>query len=78
MTDEKRFQAILPKMTADTIGILMQRNGWDENRAIGLFMRSEVYDRLKDEKTKVWHFSPLLLAQLFEDEMKGQLVWPEV
>ena len=41
-------------------------------------MKSEVYDRLQDEETKTWHFSALLLAELFDDEQNGELVWPEV
>lgn len=57
---------------------MVERNGWDENTAIDRFMRSAVYDRLQNEATKVWHFSPFLLADLFEDEQNGSLVWPEV
>lgn len=41
-------------------------------------MKSIVYDRLQNEATEVWHFSPFLLADLFEDEQNGSLVWPEV
>ena len=27
---------------------------------------------------KTWHFSALLLEELFDDEQNGELVWPEV
>ena len=40
-------------------------------------MKSVVYDRLSIERTKVWHFSVPLLSELFEDELRGDLVWPE-
>ena len=36
------------------------------------------YGRLQNEAAKAWHFSPLLLARLFDDERNGILVWPEV
>ena len=77
MIDQKKFEGWLPILTADTVGILIDNNGWDENEAIRKFMRSKVYAALSDERTMVWHYSPLTLAELFEDESRGELVWPE-
>lgn len=56
----------------------MDRYGWDENIAIERFMKSIVYDRLQEEETKVWHFSPRLLAELFDEERNGEIDWPEI
>lgn len=75
--DQKRFECILPALSAQVVDLIMQRNHWDENKAVSAFMRSTVYDRLQDEATKVWHFSPLLIAELFDDERNGHLYWPE-
>lgn len=41
-------------------------------------MKSIVYDRLQEEETKVWHFSPRLLAELFDEEQNGEIDWPEI
>lgn len=77
--DRKKFEeSILPYLTTETVKLVIERSGWDENIAIDRFMRSTVYDRLQNESTKVWHFSPLLLADLFDDEQNGSLIWPEV
>lgn len=68
---------MLPELTTEVVGIIIDRTGWNEDEAISRFMRSEVYNRLQDETTKTWHHSPSMLADLFEDEQNGRLVWPE-
>lgn len=75
--DQKRFECILPALSAQVVDLIIQKNHWDENKAVSTFMKSIVYDRLQDEATKVWHFSPFLIADLFEDEQNGCLDWPE-
>ena len=42
------------------------------------FTQSKLYTYLEDEKTKVWQYSALMLAELFNEEREGQLVLPEV
>lgn len=76
--DPAKFECVLPNLAAETVKLIMERYGWDENTAISRFMGSEVYDRLQDESTKVWHFSPYGLSDLFEEERNGRLEWPEV
>ena len=76
--DARKFECIVPALSTAVVDLIMKRNGWDEDTAIARFMKSEVYDRLQDEETKTWHFSVLLLAELFDDKQKGELIWPEV
>ena len=38
----------------------------------------EVTEDTKEEETKVWHFSPRLLAELFDEEQNGEIDWPEI
>lgn len=76
--DARKFECIVPALSTAVVDLIMKRNGWDKDTAIIRFMKSEVYDRLQDEETKTWHFSALLLAELFDDEQKGELVRPEV
>lgn len=75
--DREKFECILPALSTEVVDLIIQRNGWDENTAISRFMRSVVYDRLQNEASKTWHFSALLLAELFDDEQNGELEWPE-
>ena len=76
--DLDRFEVIKRGLTADVVRLLMERYGWSEEIAISEFMLSRVYGCLQDEETKVWHYGPLQLAELYEDERSGNLYWPEV
>lgn len=74
---EKEFESLLYTITANTVNLIMQQTGWYEDTAMERFIRSKVYVQLEKEETKVWHYSATMLAQLFEDERTGNLVWPE-
>lgn len=74
----RTFEYMLPEITAEVVSTLMERRGMPEDEAISRFMRSRVYECLQNETSKAWHYSPLLLSQLYEDDLRGELVWPEV
>ena len=42
------------------------------------FTESKLYSFLEKEESKVWQYSSTMLAELFEDERAGHLVFPEV
>ncbi len=56
----------------------MESTGWSENEAMERFTQSKLYSYLEREETKVWQYSAVMLAQLFEEERSGRLVLPEV
>ena len=74
---EKEFESLLYTITANTVNLIMQQTGWNEDTAMERFVRSKVYAKLEREETKVWHYSATMLAQLFDNERTGNLVWPE-
>lgn len=76
--NKKEFEDLLSMIVSHTVNIIAKRNNWDEDYALKRFIRSSVYDALEDEKTKVWHFSTYMLAELFQEEREGNLVWPVV
>lgn len=76
--NERSFEVLLYGITAGTVEKIMEQNGWSEDEAMERFTESRVYACLSQEKTKLWHYSSLLLAQLFNDERSGNLVFPEV
>ena len=41
-------------------------------------MESDLYSMLENPETEVWHYSPLMLAMIFDSEMEGRLEFPEV
>lgn len=76
--NERSFETLLYGVTANTVAKIMELNGWSEDIAIARFTESKLYSLLEREETKVWQYSSLMLAQLFNEERSGRLVLPEV
>ncbi|MBQ8418351.1 MAG: hypothetical protein IJX10_06965 [Phascolarctobacterium sp.] len=75
---ERDFEIMLYGITANVIEKIAELNNWTEDVAMERFAQSKVYSYLEREKTKVWHYSPLMLAQLFNEERAGKFSLPEV
>lgn len=71
------FEDLLCTITAGTVNKIIENTGWPEDEAIERFLQSKVYSFLEREETKVWHYSVTMLAQLFEAERSGNLIFPE-
>ena len=76
--NERSFETLLYGITANVVAKIMELNGWTEDEAMERFTQSKVYSYLEREETKVWQYSALLLAQLFNEERSGRLTLPEV
>ncbi len=76
--DKDKFSTLMAVMTPDIISKIMEKYGLDENKAMALFHKSEVYKALENEDTKVWQYSSEMIVELFDREMNGKLEFPEV
>lgn len=76
--NERSFETLLYSITANVVQRLIEINGWSENESMVRFTQSKLYSFLEKEETKVWQYSSLMLAELFNDERSGRLVFPEV
>lgn len=76
--NERSFEALLYGITANVTQKIMELNGWSEDEAMERFTQSKLYSYLEREETKVWQYSSLMLAQLFNEERSGRLILPEV
>lgn len=76
--NNRSYEALLYGITANVVSKIMEINNWDEDTAMERFTESKLYTFLENEETKVWQYSSLMLAQLFNDERSGRLVFPEV
>ena len=76
--NERSFETLLYGITANVVAKIMELNGWSEDEAMERFTQSKLYSYLEREETKVWQYSAVMLAQLFEEERSGRLVLPEV
>ena len=75
---EKDFEIMLYGITANVVAKIMELNNWTEDVAMERCAQSKVYSYLEKEETKVWHYSSLMLAQLFNEERAGKFSLPEV
>ncbi len=76
--NERSYETLLYSITANVVAKIMELNGWSENLAMERFASSKLYSYLEREETKVWQYSTLMLAQLFNEERAGRLSLPEV
>ena len=76
--NERSYETLLYGITANAVAKIMELNDWSENEAMERFTGSKLYSYLEREETKVWQYSTLMLAQLFNEERAGRLSLPEV
>ena len=75
---ERSFETLLYGITANVTSKIMELNDWSENTAMERFTQSKLYSYLEREETKVWQYSAVMLARLFNEEREGRLILPEV
>lgn len=65
---------VLPPLVAE----IVKRMGISEVEATDRLYRSELYEKLSDETLKLWHYSPVMLGEMFvEAERTGVIPYPE-
>lgn len=76
---DEKFNSILSiVLIPETIGLIVENEGLDELTAINEFYKSQVYDLLSNETTKIWHFSPMTVYNMWKHEKEtGEVVFPE-
>lgn len=76
--NKDRFSALMAVITPDIISKIMEKHGLNEDKAISLFHKSELYKTLEKENTKLWQYSSEMIVELFDREINGKLEFPEV
>ena len=60
------------------IELIIKNSNLDTDKAISLFYKSKLYQELSDEKSKLWHYSPMTLYTMYQDELlTGSYDYPE-
>jgi hypothetical protein len=76
--DKSKFESLLIFLVPDIVALIAQRDGLDQSEATKRFYASEVYSLLINEGTKLWHYSPLTLYNMYKDEINGgKINFPE-
>ena len=75
---EEKFGAVMGVLVPQVIRLITENYSYDEMTAANEFYESDLYALLEQEDTKIWHFSPLTLFNMFDEEKKmGNFEIPE-
>ena len=76
--NENQFSAMLALIVPPIIELITKNSNVDENKIIHLFYKSKLYKELSDEKSKLWHYGPVTLYTMYQDELLiGSSSYPE-
>ena len=76
--NENQFSVLLAIIVPEITSLITKNSNITETQAISLFYRSKLYRELADENSKLWHYSPLTLYTMLQDELlTGNYDYPE-
>lgn len=76
--NDKSFTAVLGIIVPEIVHRIAESYSCDEVAATEEFYASKVYALLEQEETKLWHFSPLTLFNMYDEERNtGSFSLPE-
>ena len=76
--NERSYETLLYSITSSVVNRLIEMNNWSEDEVLERFASSKLYTYLEREETKVWQYSFIMLAELFNEERSEREVLPEV
>jgi len=76
---EEKFSALLGvAIIPQVVAIIAREENLSDVAAVSVFYQSETFALLEKEETKVWHYSPLSLYQIWKTEQEtGKIELPE-
>ncbi len=76
--NERQYGAFLAVFLPSVVQCVAEADGISENEATSRFFRSGLFEKLTDEKLKLWHYSPQTLCELYRQEReRGRITFPE-
>jgi hypothetical protein len=75
---DKSISPVIAMITPGILNLLMENRKLNLDEASDLLYRSQLYQALEDEKTKVWRLSYPMLYDMLEEELTtGKITFPE-
>ncbi len=76
--NEDQFSAMLTIIVPPIIEQIIKNSNVSNDEVISKFYQSKLYKELSDEKSKLWHYSPMTLYTMYQDELlTGSYDYPE-
>ena len=78
MINNKEFSILMATyIVPETLQIYIKNNNCDYMTAVHNLYQSDLFKRLENKKTRLWHLSPMQLAEILKDEIdQGYLEIP--
>ena len=74
MTDIQ-FKSIMQLNNPLIIREIIRTHNVNDKTAIEMFYSSSLFEKYSDEKTKLWHYSPVVMADLLKQEIETGEIW---
>ncbi len=76
--DKDQFSAMLAVIVPPVIEQITKNSNMDDATAISSFYQSKLYQELSDETSKLWHYGPMTLYTMYQEELlTGSYEYPE-
>lgn len=76
--NQDQFSAYLAVTVPAIIEKIVEHSNVSDREAILRFYHSKLYAELSDETSKLWHYGPMTLYTMFNDELlTGAYAYPE-
>lgn len=76
--NENQFSAMLAIIVPPVIEQITKNSNIGEDKVISRFYRSKLYQELSEERSKLWHYGPMTLYTMYQDELlMGFYDYPE-
>lgn len=77
--DKEKFAAVFPVICASLAEKIIDNHVLTEEELPEKLYRSQLYEKLENEETKVWHYSSDKLFDLFKEKLNtGKTTFPDV
>ncbi len=65
---KKTEPSILQNFDTEVAGLIAQNRGVSQMDGLRIFLNSRTHEMLEDDEMKLWHFSPLVIFDMWEAE----------
>lgn len=73
-----KFSALLAVLVPSVVELITKSSNISDEKAISEFYQSKLYSELSDETSKLWHYGPMTLYTMYQDELlTGSYDYPE-
>jgi len=76
--EQRQFTATMQLIVPQIIDCMVKKYGLEAEAALRQLYESQLYSDLERESSKLWHLSPLALAELwYSEKTTGHIPYPE-